>query len=180
MKLRRGERVIDTETIEISADLPETIERLMQMNGVCRESDSTDRKLEFYCDKKGKILVTTPVGRSSLSFSRSSYVRAEAVSRNGKTYIDMCAVEEKGGFVSSLVFAILQTLMMITVSIFYVIFETPTFKKDLLLIILLLDAVFAYILFKNLFKEKNNITPDFEKMKNEVRSRAVAVNCWDK
>lgn len=70
--------------------------------------------------------------------------------------------------------------MMITVSIFYVIFETPTFKKDLLLIILLLDAVFAYISFKNLFKEKNNITPDLEKMKNEVRSRAVAVNCWDK
>ena len=46
MKVRRGERVIDTETIEIKADLPETIERLMQMNGVCRESDSTEKQLE--------------------------------------------------------------------------------------------------------------------------------------
>ena len=58
MKVRRGERIIDTETIEIKADLPKTIERLMQMNGVCRESDSTERPLEFYCDKKGKIFVS--------------------------------------------------------------------------------------------------------------------------
>ena len=29
MKPRRGERIIDTETIEIKADLPETIERRM-------------------------------------------------------------------------------------------------------------------------------------------------------
>ena len=28
MKPRRGERIIDTETIEIKADLPETIERI--------------------------------------------------------------------------------------------------------------------------------------------------------
>ena len=117
MKVRRCERIIDTETIEIKADLPETIERLMQMNGVCRESDSTERQLEFYCDKKGKILVTAPVGRSSLSFSRSSYVRAEVLSRGGKTYIDMCSVEQKGGFVSSVAFAILQILLMIAVSV---------------------------------------------------------------
>ena len=180
MKVRRGERVIDTETIEIKADLPDTIERLMQMNGVCRESDWTERPLEFYCDKKGKILVTTPVGRSSLSFSRSSYVRAEVLSRSGKTYIDMCAVEEKGGFVCSLVFAILQTLLMIAVSVFYVIFDTPTFKIKFLIIILIFDAVFTYISFKNFFKEKNNITPDLEKMKNEVRNRANAVSNWDK
>lgn len=180
MKPRRGERIIDTETIEIKADLPKTIERLMQMNGVCRESDSTERPLEFYCDKKGKIFVDAPSGRSSLSFSRSSHVRAEVLSRDGKTYIDMCAVEEKGGFVSSLIFAILQTLLMIVISVFYVIFDTPTFKKELLIIILIIDAVFAYFSFRNLFKEKNNITPDLEKMKNEVRNRANAVSNWDK
>ena len=180
MKPRHGERVIDTETIETSADLPETIERLMQMNGVCRESDSTERPLEFYCDKKGKIFVTAPSGRSSLSFSRSSYVRAEVLSRGGKTYIDMSAVEKKGGFVSSLIFAILQTLLIIVLSVLYVIFDTPTFKKELLIIVLIIDIVFIFILFKNLLKEKNNITPDLEKMKNEVRNRANAVSNWDK
>lgn len=180
MKPRHGERVIDTETIEISADLPETIERLMQMNGVCRESDSTERPLEFYCDKKGKIFVTAPDGRSSLSIPRSSYVRAEAVSRGGKTYIDMCSVEQKGGFVSSVAFAILQILLMIVVSVLYAIFDTPTFKKEILIIVLLIDALFACIMFRDLFKEKNNITPDLEKMKNEVRNRANAVSNWDK
>ena len=44
----------------------------------------------------------------------------------------------------------------------------------------LLDALFACIMFRNLFKEKNNITPDLEKMKNEVRNRANAVSNWDK
>lgn len=180
MKVRRGERIIDTETIEISVDLPETIERLMQMNGVCRESDSTEKQLEFYCDKKGKILVTAPVGRSSLSFSRSSYVRAEVLSRGGKIYIDMCSVEQKGGFVSSVAFAILQILLMIAVSVLYAVFDTPTFKKEILIIVLLVDALFACIMFRNLFKEKNNITPDLEKMKNEVRNRANAVSNWDK
>ena len=174
MKPRRGERIIDTETIEIKADLPETIERLMQMNGVCRESDSTEKPLEFYCNKKGKIFVTAPVGRSSLSIPRSSYVRAEAVSRDGKTYIDMCAVEQKGGFVSSVAFAILQILLMIAVSVLYAIFDTPTFKKEIII------ALFACIMFRDLFKEKNNITPDLEKMKNEVRNRANAVSNWDK
>ncbi len=180
MKPRRGERVIDTETIEISADLPETIERLMQMNGVCRESDSTDKRIEFYCDKKGKIFVTAPDGRSSLSIPRSSYVRAEAVSRSGKTYIDMCAVEQKGGFVSSVVFAIIQILLMIAFSVLYALFDTPTFKKEILIIVLLIDALFACIIFRDLFKEKNNITPNLEKMKNEVRNRANAVSNWDK
>ena len=175
MKPRRGERIIDTETIEIKADLPETIERLMQMNGVCRESDSTERPLEFYGNKKGKIFVTAPVGRSSLSIPRSSYVRAEAVSRGGKTYIDMCSVEQKGGFVSSVAFAILQILLMIAVSVLYSIF-----KKEILIIVLLIDALFACIMFRDLFKEKNNITPDLEKMKNEVRNRANAVSKWDK
>ena len=180
MKARRGERIIDTETIEISSDLPETIERLMQMNGVCRESDSTDKRIEFYCDKKGIILVTAPDGRSSLSIPRSSYVRAEVVSRSGKTHIDMCAVEEKGGFVFSVIFAILQTLLMIVISVLYAIFDTPTFKKEILIIVLLIDVLFACIMFRDLFKEKNNITPDLEKMKNEVRNRANAVSNWDK
>ena len=178
MKPRRGERVIDTETIEIKADLPETIERLMQMNGVCRESDSTERPLEFYCDKKGKILVTAPDGRSSLSIPRSSYVRAEAVSRSGKTYIDMCAVEQKGGFVSSVVFAIIQTLLVIAFLVFYIISGNLPFGKGFFIRLLL--VLFTCIMFRDLFKEKNNITPDLEKMKNEVRNRANAVSNWDK
>ena len=92
----------------------------------------------------------------------------------------MCSVEQKCGFVSSVAFAILQILLMIAVSVLYAIFDTPTFKKELLIIILIIDAVFAYFLFRNLFKEKNNITPDLEKMKNEVRNRANAVSKWDK
>ena len=176
MKPRRGERVIDTETIEISADLPETIERLMQMNGVCRESDSTDKRLEFYCDKNGKILVTTLVGSSS--FPRSSYVRAEAVSRSGKTYIDMCAVQEKGSFVFSVIFAIIQTLLVIALLVFYIISGNLPFGKGFFIRLLL--VLFTCIMFRDLFKEKNNITPDLEKMKNEVRNRANAVSNWDK
>lgn len=61
MKPRRGERIIDTETIEIKADLPETIERLMQMNGVCRESDSTERPLDFTAIRKVKFLLLLPL-----------------------------------------------------------------------------------------------------------------------
>lgn len=176
MKPRRGERVIDTEIIEISADLPETIERLMQMNGVCRESDSTDKRIEFYCDKNGKILVTTPAGSSS--FSRSRYVRAEAVSRSGKTYIDMCAVQEKGSFVFFVIFAIIQTLLVIAFLVFYIISGNLPFGKGFFIRLLL--VLFTCIMFRNLFKEKNNITPDLEKMKNEVKNRANAVSNWDK
>lgn len=179
MKLNRSEMVIDTETIELSADLPEAIERLMQMNGVCRESDSTDKRLEFYCDKKGKIFVTAPAGRYSFSFDRSSYVKAEVVNRNGKTYIDMYSVDIKGGFITSVVFAVIQILITVFISVIYALAEIPDLKIGLICVFIS-DALLIYFSLRDLYKEKNNIAPDLEKMKTEVRKRAIAVNRWNK
>ena len=41
MKIRRCERVLQETTVELSVDLPTALDRLQQLQGICRDTDNT-------------------------------------------------------------------------------------------------------------------------------------------
>ena len=45
---------------ELFTTKADAIDKFMQMQGVCREELSSDKQIEFYCSKKGKVTITNP------------------------------------------------------------------------------------------------------------------------
>ena len=45
---------------EIRTTKVDAIDKFIQMQGVCREKINGENPIEFYCSKKGKIIITNP------------------------------------------------------------------------------------------------------------------------
>ena len=83
MKIRRCERVLRETTVELSVDLPTALDRLQQLQGICRDTDSDQQVLHFICSDKGLLWIVDASRRSSVY--RSYIVRGEVYVQDGVT-----------------------------------------------------------------------------------------------
>ena len=73
---------------EIFTTKEDAIDKFMQMKGICREKISDENLINFYCSKKGKIIITDPPRRGrGIHLDNSTNLFADIIEQNGKTYV---------------------------------------------------------------------------------------------
>ncbi len=160
---------------EIHTTKADAIDKFMQMQGVCREKINGENPIEFYCSKKGKIIITNPPTRRVES-DNSTNLFAEVVQQEGKTYVTYYTMFNKSNNIFNLVFIVVYLL----IGVLAIIFDIADKNKIYYLPILLLGTLlFGYKFFVNTKEEKNSPI-DSEILIKELKKRVEAVNLWDK
>ena len=160
---------------EIYTTKADAIDKFMQMQGVCREELSSENLIEFYCSKKGKIIITNPPTKRVES-DNSTNLFADVIEQDGKTYVTYYTTFNKINNILNLIFIIAYLLM----GVFAVVFTVTYGNKIYYLPILILGVLlFGYKFFTNTKEEKNS-PKDSEIMIKELQKRVEAVNLWNK
>ena len=160
---------------EVLTTKEDAIDKFMQMQGVCREKISEENRIQFYCSKKGKIVITNPPRGNSTSRllnTNSTNLYAEVREKDDKTYITFYTAFNKFNNVIKLIFL----TMNIIIAIFAIVSADKTASPIILLLCL---AFFVFVLY-NASNEKNNSPTDSEILIKELEKRINAVNLWDK
>lgn len=161
---------------EVLTTKEDAIDKFMQMQGVCREQISEEKRIQFYCSKKGKIVITNPPRGNStsrlLNTKNSTNLYAEVIEKDDKTYITFYTAFNKFNNVIKLIF--------LTMNIIIAIFAIVSADKTASPIILLLCLAFFVFMLYNASNEKNNSPTDSEILIKELEKRINAVNLWDK
>lgn len=155
----------------------DTISKLMQQNGFCRETDTNREPIEFFCTKKGYIWVDEPASSRGRGNARIFSVRAQVEEENGKTVVNIYSVYDKTEKPFRY-FAIAIYLLIILgyiASVF--VFGLPLTVKALLT--MLLAGFFVFWLAFSTSKEKGAKTKDIDIMVNEIVKRVEAIKRWN-
>jgi len=151
------------------------IDRFMQMQGVCREEISGETPIQFYCSKKGKIVITNPPTRR-VEGDNSTELFADIVEKDGKTYVTYYTVFDTANNILKMIFLTMYFILTI-VAIILAITKMDTSVPLIVLIFCLIILVSRLFSGSN---EKSSSYKDSEIMINELEKRVKAVNLWDK
>ena len=160
---------------EIFTTKADAIDRFMQMQGVCREEISGENPIQFYCSKKGKIVITNPPTRH-IEKDNSTNLFAEILELDGKTYVTYYTAFSKSSNVLKLIFLAIYILMAVFAIVLCIVGEDKTYYLP----ILLLALVFFGIKLFACTKAEKNSPKDSEILIKELEKRVEAVNLWDK
>ena len=160
---------------EVLTTKQDAIDKLMQMQGICREQISGESPIEFYCTEKGKIFITNPPTKH-IENGNSTNLFAEVVELDGKTYITYYTAFSKSNNVLKMIFITIDIILAIVAIVFAVMAADKTVSTIVLFLCL---AAFVFKLF-NSTKEKSNSPKDSEILIKELEKRVEAVNLWDK
>lgn len=168
-------RKIEQGKYELFATKEDAIDKFMQMQGVCREEISGENPIEFYCTKKGKIIITNPPTRR-VENQHSTNLFAKVVQQEGKTYVTYYTMFDKSNNILNLIFIVIYLLFGVLAIVFAIADKNKIYYLPVLLICVLL---FGYKLLVNTKEEKNS-SNDSEILIKELEKRVEAVNLWDK
>ena len=154
---------------EIFTTKEDAIDKLSQLQGVCRETLTSENRVKFYCTKKGKIGTTNPYTRSVTGIN-STNLYGQIIEENDKTYVTYYTSFSKLNYILK----IFSIMMDIVVGIFAIILGgTYSLVVLLFCLIFLIAELFVYS------KENDNAFKDSEILINELEERVNAVNRWD-
>ena len=94
MKSTLFTKIIDKTTYEVCGTREDVIDKLRQLQGVCRETISDDREIKFYCSEKGDIWISNPP-KKHIENEHSTKLFGKVVSENNKTYIKIYVTYDK-------------------------------------------------------------------------------------
>lgn len=149
---------------EISTTKVDAIDKFLQMQGVCRKKISGENPIQFYCTKKGKIVITNPPTRS-VERENSTKLFADIVEQEGKTYVKYYTVFDRTNNILKMFFLTMYIIMAI-VAIILAITNVDTSVSLIVLVFCLTFFVFKLFSATN---EKNNSPNDFEILINELK-----------
>ena len=156
---------------EVFSSKLDTINKLMQLQGVCQETIGGERRIEFYCSKRGKIAISNPPTRHERNWV-STYLFGKVIERDNKTYVTYYTTFSRYNHFLKL----FCTVIDIIVGVLAIVFLKNIFSFFVMLLCL---VFFVYQLFISV-KEKSNSPKDSEILINELAKRIDAVNNWDK
>lgn len=163
---------------EIFTTKEDAIHKFMQMEGICREEISGENQIQFYCSKKGKIVISNPpiIRQIYIDNDISTILFAKVIEQDNKTYVTYYTSFIK----SANTLKSFSLAMKLIVAIAGIISAVVQKNKTISLLLLILCLVYvASRLFVNA-KEKSNAPKDSEIMIKELENRINAVNQWDK
>lgn len=172
-------KIIEQSELEVKADFKTTIERLKDQQGICRETDSRQVTLEFFCHDDGRICICNYSRRRQRRDTNRLYsVIGQVVTEEEKTKVKIYSIFNRINYFLSAVAAVLYLVMF---ALYFIIAYKAGIvpgTKDLYLLIL---SVFAILLYPLSFrKEKRTKEADLYIMKNEIIKRVNAIDKWDK
>ncbi len=171
-------KIIDKTEIEIDTSYSLTIQRLKAQQGICRETDSRDIKLEFLCHNDGRLAVCNlSRHKKRLESDRLYSVVGEVTEGENKTKITIYSIYNRGYLLSDFIpFICIPTLIVFCLcTAFLSNYEFTTVQ----LYSMLFGIISLILLPGRRHKEKRNKTRDLEIMKNEIIKRVNAIERWD-
>lgn len=153
----------------------DAIDKLMQMQGICREQISGENAIQFYCQKNGKIIITNPPSRH-VEYSNSTVLFANVIEKKGKTHVTYYIAFSKSNNVIKLIFLLIDLLIAAISIVFVVLSKTQMYYLPILILAL---PLFGFKFFFGAEEENNSII-DSEILIKELEKRVEAVNLWDK
>lgn len=177
MKKRLFTEIIDETVIELDVDFEDTVERLIDQEGICRTTDSQDIPFIFDCDGKGRFSVFNAVGYRSDFAQRIYSVEGEVKSEDGKTKVYIYTLYDRSARWSRYFGAVLYLLFMVAYILFICFRTEPLQLFDFIFIAVY--SLFIARIFFHTNKEKLNKTNDIEIMKSEIIRRVEAIKRWD-
>ena len=160
---------------EVFTTKADAIDKLMQMQGICREEISGENAIQFYCLKNGKITITNPPTRH-VENDNSTILFGRVIEKDGKTYVTYYTAFSKSNNVTKLIFLLMDFLMAAISIVFVVLSKTQMYYLPILILAL---PLFSFKFFAGTKEEKNSKT-DSEILIKELEKRVEAVNYWDK
>ena len=157
---------------EIFTTKEDAIDKFSQLQGVCRETLTSENRVEFRCTKKGKIVITNPYIPYSRSITRenSTNLYGQIIEENDNTYVTYYTGFSKLNYILK----IFSIMMDIVVGIFAIILRgTYSLAVLLFCLVFFVAQLFVYS------KENDNAFKDSEILINELEERVNAVNRWD-
>lgn len=167
MKISQGK-------FEICTSKADAIDKLMQMQGVCAEKISDDSHIEFYCNRRGKIILCHITRRITLD-DTSTKLYGEVVEQEGKTHVTYYTMFDKFSNITNVVFLLISLLLVIL----GVVLSVLSGKTFFLIIVPFWLLFLGYRLHKQI-NGKANSQKDSETLIKELEKRVQAVNLWDK
>ncbi len=167
---------IDQGKFEVFTTKQDAIDKFMKLQGVCRERINGDEDLiEFYCHKKGKIVISNPPTRS-ISGENSTDLFAEVVSQDGKTYVTYYTAFSKSNQVLKFICLIISAIAAVFAAVL------ALMSDDKISSILILGMGLAFFISQLLatLKEEKSSPKDSEILIKELEKKIEAVNLWDK
>ncbi len=171
-------KIIDEETIEVNESFAVTIERLKQQQGVCRETDSRQIPLEFFCHDDGRVCVCNySRHRLRREYNRLYSVVGEVISEEGKTKVIIYSLYSRINFI----FFIIAAVLFLPSILIYVLFAyTADAVPSAMTLYAITFGIASIVLFPwNHTRQIKNKNSDLEIMKNEIIKRVKAVDKWD-
>ena len=153
----------------------DAIDKLMQLQGTCREEISGENCIEFYCFENGKIIITNPPTRR-VEIDNSTNLYAEIIEQDSKAYVTYYTAFSQSNNVLKMIFLAIYLLIAIFAIAVTIIGKVKTYYLPILIFGV---ASFSIKLFAGT-KEKKNSLKDSETLINELEKRVEAVNRWDK
>ena len=160
---------------EVFTTKADAIDKLMQMQGICREEISGENAIQFYCLKNGKITITHPY-RKRVENHNSTILFGRVIEKDGKTYVTYYTAFSKSNNVTKLIFLLMDFLMAAISIVFVVLSKAQMYYLPILILAL---PLFSFKFFAGTKEEKNSKT-DSEILIKELEKRVEAVNYWDK
>ena len=160
---------------EVFTTKADAIDKLMQMQGICREEISGENAIQFYCLKNGKITITNPPTRR-VENDNSTILFGRVIEKDGKTYVTYYTAFSKSNNVTKLILLLMDFLMAAISIMFVVLSKTQMYYLPILILALPLFS-FKFFVWT---KEQKNSKTDSEILIKELEKRVEAVNYSDK
>ena len=175
--------LLEETVVVINTDLPTAILRLQELNGRGRDTDTNDRGLLFFSNRKGRFTIAEA--------TRNRYeVAARAVGLQGGLYVEdgktkaVVYTYRPGSTVLGMILEVLAGLVMLAVSLLYSIslLQTEFSSRTLLVSALLMAISIAFPVHGviRMKRGKRGRESDADILKQDALRRMTAINQWDK
>ena len=162
---------------EVYASKTDTINRFMQLQGLCKDvKDSNDGLIDFYCNKNGKIKIECYEERLKFNLKNSRILcklYGTITECNNQTYIDYFTTLK----ISSIFVRISFFLIAIVILSLSLLLPVDKIKVLIVIICLIIALIFQVI---SILKEKNNPHINSETLIIALENKVNIINNWDK
>ncbi len=169
-KIKQGE-------FEICASKKDTINRLIQLQGLCKNiNDRNGGLINFYCNKNGKIKIECYEKRLKLNFKNSKILTklyGVVTECNNITYINYFTSLKKSNIFVRISF-LLAAIIILT---FFMLSSVYKSKVLVAIICCIIALVFQII---SLLKEKSDPHTDSDTLIKVLEDKVEIINNWEK
>lgn len=152
----------------------DAIDKLMQLQGVCQEKNSNNCRIEFHCNKHGKIIIESQVSRHSPKKAKIfTKLYGNVTKQNNKTYVNYYISFDKNGVFRRLSAFLIAAIVLL----FFLVFVPNKTKVLIALILCIIGLIFQLF---SIEKEKSNLNLNSDTLIKVLENKVNIVNNWEK